>query len=72
MHMRMQHTTFALMVEGENRYLNLVNLHLGIHFPLHWEAVSQFVIPAKYRKAGREPGSSWIPDLARRKRTRPE
>jgi hypothetical protein len=39
------------------------------------------VIPAKSRKAGREPGSSndliilnfrWIPDLARLRRSRPE
>jgi len=43
------------------------------------EALSQFVIPANSSKAGREPGSSkirlefhWIPDLARRRRTRPE
>ena len=45
------------------------------------ETVSQFVIPAKSRKAGREPGSrksmnipnfDWIPDLARLRRPRPE
>jgi hypothetical protein len=42
--------------------------------------IAKFVIPAKFRKAGREPGSRnnlvvlnfyWIPDLARRKRARP-
>jgi hypothetical protein len=42
--------------------------------PLSPQTVSQFVIPAKSRKAGREPGSRksmiipnfhWIPDLAR-------
>ena len=46
-----------------------------------WLPVSRFVIPAKSRKAGREPGSRknvilldfyWIPDLARRRRARPE
>jgi len=45
------------------------------------ETVSQFVIPAKSRKAGREPGSRnsliilnlcWIPDLVRLRQTRPE
>ena len=42
--------------------------------------IANFVIPAKFRTAGREPGSRnnlvvlnfyWIPDLARRKRARP-
>jgi hypothetical protein len=42
--------------------------------------IAKFVIPAKFRKAGREPGSRnnlvvlnfyWIPDLSRRKRARP-
>jgi len=36
MRMRVQHTIFAFMVEGYNRYLNLVNVHLGINFPIPW------------------------------------
>ena len=49
--------------------------------PLPLETVSQLVIPAKSRKAGREPGSRnsliilnfhWIPDLVCLWRTRPE
>ena len=49
--------------------------------PLSPDTVSQLVIPAKSRKAGREPGSRksmiipnfhWIPDLARLRRPRPE
>jgi hypothetical protein len=49
--------------------------------PSPQKTVPQFVIPAKSRKVGREPGSrksliilniNWIPDLARLRRTRPE
>jgi len=44
------------------------------------QAVSQFVIPAKSRETGREPGSRnlrddlipWIPDLAMLRAARPE
>jgi len=36
MQMKVQHIIFAFIIEGENRYLNLVNVHLGINFPLPW------------------------------------
>ena len=36
MQIKTQHTIFAFMIEGYNRYLNLVNVHLGINFPLPW------------------------------------
>jgi len=65
------------MIQNSKASLSFVSLVVGNAHP----TVSQFVIPAKSRKAGREPGSRknliilnfhWIPDLAPQSGARPE